>query len=335
MALIFNYKRVFSPRILKLTLFGFLAVFFVYLGLAGYLQYSSKVGAIFSFPWKNYGLLVLGLVALAWFLRGLRWHYYLRYLGFREVPFWKSLQIFFASFTFTITPAKAGELAKAALLKIDFDVPLSKTTSILIVERLMDLVAVLFLAIGSLFLSSRAFWPFLICCFLVIAVLLAIFFGRFFQPFLKKHSKTRFLKWLLEKISEILKASHFLITPRTLPLSLVLSFVAWSIEAMAFFLVLNGLKIPVGFFSAIFIYGLATLAGAISMLPGGIGGTEGTMLGMLVFQGIKATTALPAIFIIRLCTLWFVPIVASFFMIFLLKKMQNKGSIKKTYDFRK
>ncbi len=176
----FFNRAVLSPRILKLTLFGFLAAFFVYLGLAGYLQYNSKASTIFSFPWKNYGLMVLGLVSLAWFLRGLRWHYYLRHLGFKEVPFWKSLQVFFASFVFTITPAKAGELVKAALLKLDFNVPLSKTTSILIVERLMDLIAVLFLAAGSLFLSSKALWPFFICCFLVVWFLLAVFFGGFF-----------------------------------------------------------------------------------------------------------------------------------------------------------
>ncbi len=124
---------------------------------------------------------------------------------------------------------------------------------------------------------------------------------------------------------EIFKASHSLITVKTLPFSFIISLVAWFTEATAFFIVLKGLKMPVDFFSAIFIYGLATLAGAISMLPGGIGGTEGAMLGMLVLLGIKTTSALPAIIVIRLCTLCYVPVLAAVFMLVLLVKRNSAG----------
>jgi len=47
------------------------------------------------------------------------------------------------------------------------------------------------------------------------------------------------------------------------------------------------------------------LAGAISFLPGGVGGAEAVMAAMLVAAGAPEAKAVAATVIIRLATLWF------------------------------
>ena len=47
------------------------------------------------------------------------------------------------------------------------------------------------------------------------------------------------------------------------------------------------------------------LAGAVSFLPGGLGGTEATMVGLLAWSGMALPDAVAATVLIRVCTLWF------------------------------
>jgi uncharacterized membrane protein YbhN (UPF0104 family) len=56
---------------------------------------------------------------------------------------------------------------------------------------------------------------------------------------------------------------------------------------------------------AVSIYATAILVGALIMLPGGVIGTEGSMVGLLRGIGLTRTDASAATIIIRLCTLWF------------------------------
>jgi len=41
------------------------------------------------------------------------------------------------------------------------------------------------------------------------------------------------------------------------------------------------------------------------MLPGGIGITEGGMVGLLLLEGIDYTSAISAVILVRIVTLWF------------------------------
>ncbi len=47
------------------------------------------------------------------------------------------------------------------------------------------------------------------------------------------------------------------------------------------------------------------LAGAISSLPGGLGGSEATMIALLSLCGVPLPIAISATVLIRLATLWF------------------------------
>ena len=55
----------------------------------------------------------------------------------------------------------------------------------------------------------------------------------------------------------------------------------------------------------VFIFFFATLAGAASMIPSGLGSQEATMIGLLMLNGVGSAQAIAATVILRIATLWF------------------------------
>ncbi|MGB4441737.1 MAG: lysylphosphatidylglycerol synthase domain-containing protein, partial [Coriobacteriia bacterium] len=59
-----------------------------------------------------------------------------------------------------------------------------------------------------------------------------------------------------------------------------------------------------GVLAEVSVYGVATIAGAFSFLPGGIGLTEASMAGILMAAGMGASAASAATLVTRVATLW-------------------------------
>jgi uncharacterized protein (TIRG00374 family) len=94
----------------------------------------------------------------------------------------------------------------------------------------------------------------------------------------------------------------------------LLGLIAWFFECLAFQMVFKGLGLEISLFKATFIYAFSTLAGALSMLPGGIGAAEGSMAGLLLMVEIPKAKATTATIIIRVCTVWFAVILGYGFL---------------------
>jgi len=104
---------------------------------------------------------------------------------------------------------------------------------------------------------------------------------------------------------EILLQARRCHAPALLVSATMLSAVAWAAEAWAFDLILRwmGIDVPLSF--AVFVYAISMLAGALSMMPGGLGGAEGAMVALLMLEGVQGPDAVAATVLIRLATLWF------------------------------
>jgi glycosyltransferase 2 family protein len=137
-------------------------------------------------------------------------------------------------------------------------------------------------------------------------------------------SKIRVLSWVSDKALGILLTGRDLMTPRIFAVGLVLSVVAWGLEAVCFYLILQGLGLSATLLQANFAYSFSTLIGALSMLPGGIGGAEAGMLGLLAIMGISYSNALPAVILIRVCTLWFAVAVGAVLTAWLLLRSRER-----------
>jgi glycosyltransferase 2 family protein len=100
-----------------------------------------------------------------------------------------------------------------------------------------------------------------------------------------------------------------LLQPRTLAITIALSIVSWFFECFGYWLVLNVFDATPSILKATFIYAFSTIIGAVSMLPGGLGTTEGSLTGLSILTGVPRDIAVASTFIIRVATLWFAVIV--------------------------
>ena len=82
--------------------------------LGVYADFGKLGDELASFRWEFFPL-ALALTTVNYLLRFWRWQRYLARVDI-QVPFGRSLSIFTAGLTMTITPAKLGELLKCALL---------------------------------------------------------------------------------------------------------------------------------------------------------------------------------------------------------------------------
>ncbi len=61
------------------------------------------------------------------------------------------------------------------------------------------------------------------------------------------------------------------------------------------------------------------LAGAVSFLPGGLGGAEAAMLTLLIYGGLELPEAAAVTLVIRITTLWFAVLLGLLSMYFCTK----------------
>jgi uncharacterized protein (TIRG00374 family) len=294
----------------------------LYLVLLLWSGFDATAEALGRFPVRSRGPQVLGLVAIAWAVRGLRWHYYTRVLGL-TVPFWPNQLAFAASFAFTATPGKAGEVVKSLLLKMRFGVPATATAGALLIERLMDLLAVLVLSIGGLRLADARlyFWGSLA---LLALLVLFVVVPAVHRTVLRAFSRVSLFGHLLFErpaiaLEGLLNSGRRLLSPLPAAIGLALAVIAWGLEAVGFHWILSGLGAEVPLSAAASIFALATLVGALSMLPGGLGGFEATMLLLLTSTAgglaLSQGNAVAATLLIRLATLWFVSLLGALAMV--------------------
>ena len=255
-------------------------------------------------------LIIVGLVSVGFLLRAGRWHYYIRVLQW-EVPLLHGVSAFVASIALTATPAKSGELAKAVLLRSQHKISLSQGAGVLLIERLGDLFAVIVLTIGGL----TAFLD--LSSDVLVAVIVAgvvAFLAAKCRVVLVRVQAIPKLHNLSLRLINVLDAVWQLTRPIPLLIGGSVALAAWSCEALAFHYLVGRLSIHSSLLISFSIYGLSTLAGALSMLPGGLGGVEAVMAFLLTRVAAPTSVATVAVVIFRLCTLWLFSLIGAVFM---------------------
>jgi uncharacterized membrane protein YbhN (UPF0104 family) len=248
-------------------------------------------------------LLALGLSLLNYGLRFLRWQTYLRTLGHR-VPWEHSLQIYLAGFALTTTPGKAGEAFRGVLLKRR-GVPYPDSLAAFFSERLSDLLAIVLLTLFGLTLYPEARALILMGALLTLIALAGLSHRGWMLRWRARLALRPKLGAYVRHLFDVLLQARQCHRPTVLLAATLLSVIGWGAEALAFFMMLYwlGLEVPLGF--AVFVFALSMLAGALSLMPGGLGSTEGVMAALLIWHGVGAPDAIAATVLIRLTTLWF------------------------------
>jgi glycosyltransferase 2 family protein len=298
---------VHTRKIRTGIVFSLVLAALVMAAIALYSDLPAMLKALADFRWQFLPL-ILALTLFNYFWRFMKWQYYLGRLNI-QVPWFKSLIIFLSGLSMAITPGKIGELLKSYLLKTSTDVPISRSSPIIVAERLTDGIAMICLAMLGLILY-RSGWEVLLTLFLLgmIAVLI-IQNRRLSLALLGLGERMPLISRVAHLLHNFYESSYSLLQWRPLLLAVLIGLVSWTGECAALFFVYVGLGIPVSgdlFIKSMFILAISSLIGSVSGLPGGLGTADGSMLGLthLLITSSKAVAG-AATLLIRLCTLWF------------------------------
>ncbi len=283
------------------------------LGLLTLLVAFSIANAIFSERWHGAASLsqlsswvlaaAVFLSLINYALRFLRWNQYLALVARHKISLPRHLLIYIAGFSMTTTPGKLGELSRAAWLS-EHGISLSEVTAVFVLERALDVVALLILGSIIVTLLLPEFSEHLIA-FGVATIVLATMIGLATVPRLLSRitgRKTR-VQRLLTQITDAAQ----LVGPMQLCLGLLFGLLAWAAEGYACWLIVTDLApaTVVSIVDVVGIYANSLLAGAVTLIPGGLVATELTLGAGLALFDLPVTTILSVVVVTRLITLWF------------------------------
>jgi len=294
------------PRPGRRILITVVLAVFVFAALSLLSDVRALGSSLSSFTWRSLGI-ALALVLGNYALRFMRWQYYLRHLDV-QVPATTSALVFLAGFVMSVTPGKMGELFKSLLLYEYRGVGIARTASVVVAERLLDLVALVFLVS----LGSTAFEHGRAVAVVGGLVVLAIVLGCTVRPLgefvLGRLARFRAGARIVPKLREAYIALQALTRPVPFAIGGVYALLGWTLECVATWFLLDGFAgVGVSWQGATFGYAAGTLAGALAMLPGGLGVAEVGMAGLFraAAPGLSLPTATAATILVRLSTLWF------------------------------
>lgn len=242
--------------------------------------------------------------AAGWALRGLRWHWLLRRAG-HAVDWRHAVPAYLAGFALTATPGKVGELLRIRYFGWQ-GVPAARVTAAFVYERALDLLCLLLLA-----LPAAAGLPgFALAVGFVAAVVGAVAVLAFWPRLLghlaaavRRRGGRRLARWLCV-LRDGLRGARLWLNAPDLLLSFALGLLAWGCTALALLAVLQPLNTGWPVPEVFPLYPLAMLAGAASLVPGGLVSTEAALTLLLTARDLPAATALTVALATRLGTLW-------------------------------
>lgn len=250
-------------------------------------------------------LIALVLSLLNYALRFQRWQTFLAALG-HPMPAILSGVIYVTGFALTTTPGKAGELLRAVFLR-RHGIPYAHTMAAFVSERLSDFIAILLLAMLGFAIHPHGSVIILVIGLLAIGLAIGLLTrAHLLSPWVQRRTGSKPVSSrFLPQLFEVLVKTRQCHTPVLLATATALSLLAWAAESYAFYLILTWMGQQVSLLYACSVYALSLLAGAISFLPGGLGGAEAAMVGLLLLSGVPEVEAIAATLIVRLVTLWF------------------------------
>lgn len=270
-----------------------------------------------SFAWEAIPI-AAALTVVNASVRFVKWHYYCHRVG-AYPTFRDSAVIFIAGFALTVTPGKSGELFKAWFLSKRTGVPAWRAAPISIAERATDGFAIIVLTGWGLTIVWQSWIPLGLACAGAVggcAVLAVIGSAAGSVPPWARPIES----WLVSlpvvgtlldrvehRVREMSAGAASLFDVRSLALAVGFGILSWGAESVALWYALHAFGLPadwslMGY--ALVALNAGTLAGAVSLMPGGAGAADATIAAVLV-GAVSHEVAGAATLVIRLCTVWF------------------------------
>lgn len=294
-----NYKQK--------IIISIIASVIIYLGFSIYADLDKVLKALSGFSLYLIPVILL-LVFANYLFRFIKWHYYLGLIGVK-IGAGESFLIFLSGFILSVTPGKMGEVLKSFLLKERTGVAVSRTAPVIFAERVTDMTALMIIAlVGAMsFNYGRVFAIGAIIAFIIMIVVISS--RKLSLGMIDLLGKIGFLKKIIPHLHELYESAYILLKPKPIFLMTIFSLLSWFFECYAYFLILEDFSVDVSLFRASFYYSFATVAGALSFLPGGLGAADALFTLFIQSLGKSEAIAVSSTILIRVATLWFAVIV--------------------------
>ncbi|TFH08215.1 MAG: flippase-like domain-containing protein [Candidatus Thorarchaeota archaeon] len=309
-----NQSMISTNKVIALVIFSVV----VFAAIALYGKIDQVILALASIDWWIVLPTMMALSFLNYIIRYIKWQYFLNRIDV-HLSHSDSFSIFLAGFTLTATPGKIGEAIKGFFIRDIDGTPVAKTVPVVVSERVTDLLALVLLAMIGFAIGINTGDQLLAVVLMGGIVLVgAIVLSQktFYQKILTRFTSFGPLKRFQDSIDDIEHTMTQTLSPKPLVASTTISIPGWFMECLELWLLLSLLS-GAGFPSlssaslilllqATFVHSTASIIGALSFLPGGVGTYEITSVVLIRFLlGISETLASAATILIRVFTLWF------------------------------
>jgi glycosyltransferase 2 family protein len=242
----------------------------------------------------------MGVTAVALMVRAWRWRLILQRMG-HELSAWFNLRLYLSGLALSSTPGKIGETSRSLLLRTR-GVPYPNSLAAFVSDRLSDVVGVALLGACMAALAD-ARQPMLegIAVFSLAGSLAAAAVWRS-RPGRNWLASRR--HWLAQAAAPAAVWAALWRGP-ALVLYILLAMVAYGLQGMLFAAFVGQVHHGLGLAPCLAIFVNATLIGAASMVPGGLGTMDAALVLQLHAAGVPMDGALAAAIATRVCTLWF------------------------------
>ncbi len=283
------------------------------IGIVAVLMVFGDVRRVFPtlqhFEWSLFPLVLL-LTAGNYVCRFVKWECYLRWVDAPRLRRGWSLAVFLSGFAMSITPGKVGEWIKAFLVARLGGGAVAPVVPVVAVERLTDGIAMLILALLSALAGLGGWEPLVALAGILLAGLWLVQEERVVRPLLRLAARAPLLRSRAESVGGLYDATRAVLRWRRLVAMSGLSVFSWSLECLGLFVILIGLGAEPSvelLAVATFVLSVSSIAGALSLLPGGLGAAEAGIAGLLLLlrPGMTPAEAATATVLIRFGTLWF------------------------------
>ena len=275
------------------------SIFFMWLALR-----NLKPDAFFaSLQNVQIGGIVLGAVVYfgAVLVISLRWQFLLRPI--QAVPLLSLVRIVCVGYMGNnVYPLRAGEALRIYLLKRNHGVPVPRSTTVVIVERVFDglvMLAFIFTALLNVDTKSDVINNVATFAAPIFFIAMLIFFILAAQPDLLRRFVRLIMRLLPGRLHEIVEhlseevihGLEALRSPLNLIGAVISSFVSWGIEALVYWIVMRAFNFDLSYAAALLVVGTVNLAGLLPAAPGNVGVYEFFVTAVLTTLGIAVESA--------------------------------------------
>ncbi len=234
-----------------------------------------------------------------------------------------------------VYPFRSGEILRVLLLQRNYQVPVARAATTVIVERVFDgLVMLTFIMVSLLFVDIQAVEIKRVAMVAapIFLTAVAVFFVLAARPNVLRHIMHllgsiipgRIHRIMTRIADEIIEGLQALRSPADLVGAVVCSFASWMVEASVYWIVSFAFGLNVGYPVMLLTVGVVNLAGLIPASPGQIGVFEFFVSLVLIAVGVPDTIAHAYALVVHV-VIWLPVTLAGFF--FLIRQGLGWGDI--------